>query len=110
MSLRLVILPRAELDVAAIFNYIHERNAKGALDWLTAFEVASTKTVNFPESYSLAPEDLSLNRQVRQFFFRTRKGHMYRGLFVVVGDELRVLRVRGKGQPPLAEDELDDSE
>ena len=108
MSLRLVILPRAELDVSAIFNYIYERSSEGALDWLAAFESASAKTVYFPESYSLVPEDRTCDRQIRQFFFRTRKGHTYRGLFLVVNDELRVLRVRGKGQLPLADDEVED--
>ena len=35
-----------------------------------------------------------------------RAGRTYRALFVVVGDEVRVLRVRGSGQPPLKPEEF----
>jgi len=35
----------------------------------------------------------------RQFFFKTPHGRTYRGVFTVVDDEIRVLRVRGPGRP-----------
>lgn len=107
MKLQLVILPRAERDLEAIFCYIAERNSKGALRWLEAFKTASARTVDFPESHALAPEHHDSDREIRHFFFRTKRGHIYRGLFVIVEDELRVLRIRGKGQPPLTHDELE---
>lgn len=107
MKLQLVILPRAERDLEAIFCYIAERNSEGAFRWLEAFKSASAKTVDFPESYALAPEHHDNDREIRHFFFRTKRGHIYRGLFIIVEDELRVLRVRGKGQPPLTDDELE---
>ena len=83
-----------------IFCYITER----AFRWLEAFRSASVRTVDFPESYALAPEHHDSDREIRHFFFRTKRGHIYRGLFVIAEDELRV---RGKGQPPLTDDELE---
>ncbi len=42
----------------------------------------------------------------RPFFFKTPHGRTYRGVFTIVDDEIRVLRVRGPGQPSLEPDEL----
>jgi len=106
VKLQLIILPRAERDIEAIFCFIAERSLQGAFRWLEAFRSASARTVDFPESYSLAPEHHDSDREIRNFFFSTRRGHIYRGLFVIVAEELRVIRVRGKGQPPLTDDEL----
>lgn len=80
MNLQLVILPREEGDLEAIFSYIVERSAEGAFRWLEAFKSASAKSVDFPESYALAPEHRDDDRKIRYFFFRTKRGHIYRGL------------------------------
>jgi len=47
-----------------------------------------------------------IGEPIRHVFFRTRAGRTYRALFLLVGDEVRVLRVRGPGQPPVGPDEL----
>jgi hypothetical protein len=43
---------------------------------------------------------------LRQATFRTRHGRTYRAVFTIVGDQVRILRVRGPGRPPLEADEL----
>ena len=106
MTRRLIILPKAEQDVQAIFDYIRERSSDGADRWFRAFLDAATKVLSFPEAYSLAPEDEIVQREIRQFLFRTRSGNVYRGLFIVVSAEVIVLRVRSPGHPPLSQDEL----
>ncbi len=55
----------------------------------------------------LAPETEELQEELRHVMFRTRAGRTYRALFVVVGDEVRVLRVRGAGQPPVTSDDIE---
>ena len=45
-------------------------------------------------------------REVRQVLFQTRHGRPYRILYAISGDEVRVLRVRGPGQPEQEDDEL----
>lgn len=107
MSFRVRILPRAERDAQQIFHWIEERSPEGASRWWDAFETAVETLAASPSGYGLAPEDELTDHKLQQFLFKTRRGRMYRGLFVVVNDEVRILRVRGPGQPPLETDELE---
>lgn len=99
MSLSLVIELTAEADVQAIFEYLWERNTDGAIRWYQAFQTAANRALQLPESYPLAPENAALTTDVRNFLFKTRSGNTYRGIFIVKDNQLRVLRVRGPGQP-----------
>ena len=99
MNFEVHTLPRAELDAAEIFSYISGRSADGALRWLNALEQAiELLAQGNPEACSLVAEDDLSERTIRQFFFKTRRGRTYRGVFTVVGNEIRILRFRGPGQ------------
>jgi hypothetical protein len=63
--------------------------------------------VRNPLAYGLAPENEYVDYELRQFFFKTRRGRTYRGVFTVVADEIRVLRIRGPGQALLRRDEIE---
>lgn len=106
MTRRLNIFPRAEQDAQKIFDWIAERSPQGANHWFAAFQVATRKVLENPLSYALAPENELLQCDLRQFLFKTRQGNVYRGLFTVADDEIRILRIRGPGQPPLSRDEI----
>jgi hypothetical protein len=54
-----------------------------------------------PYVAALAPENEFVAREIRHIVFRTRHGRPYRALFTIVGNEVRILRVRGPGQAPL---------
>lgn len=108
MTQRLNIFPRAEQDAQKIFDWIAERSPQGANSWFAALEAATQKVLHDSSIYALAPENELVNCGLRQFLFKTRQGNLYRGLFTVVDDEVRILRIRGPGQPPLAPDELGD--
>ena len=101
MSHELVIVEPAEFDVDYIYQYISERSPRGAATWYRAFEECTTRIVNQPFSCSLAPENPKFTFELRQAIFKTRYGDPYRCVFTVVDNEVRVLRVRGRGQPPL---------
>lgn len=60
-------------------------------------------------AYPLAPENEIVTCELRQVIFKTRAGRRYRFVFTVVDDEMRILRVRGPGQPGLTADEMDAS-
>ena len=107
MTFRLRILPRAERDAQQIFDWLRARSPDGAIRWWFAFDGAVHNLVDHPHGYGLAPETESVRYDLRQFLFKTRRGRRYRGVFVVVGDEVRVLRIRGPGQAPLEPDELE---
>ena len=99
MKFEVHTLPRAELDAAEIFSYISSRSPDGALRWMTALENAvEVLAQGNPEACSLAPEDDIIERTIRQFFFKTRRGRTYRGVFTMVDNEIRILRFRGPGQ------------
>ena len=108
MKYRLRTLRRARQDVEAIMNWIaNKRKApQGAVSWLQAYEKTAESLVNSPHSFGLAPENGHVEKEIRQFLFKTRRGRMYRGLFTIDGDEVLILRVRGPGQPVLQSDEL----
>ena len=106
MSFSLRILPRAERDAQFIFGYISERSANGARRWWEAFQHAVERVSENPDRFGYAPENHLSDFELRQFLFKTRLGRNYRGIFAVVGDEIRILRVRGPGQASLESDEL----
>jgi plasmid stabilization system protein ParE len=106
MMRRLIIFPRAEQDAQRIFDWLAARSPQGADNWFIALEDAIKRLLDNPTVYALAPEDEAVHCDLRQFLFRTRHGNIYRGLFTIVGNEIRVLRLRGPGQPPLAQDEI----
>ncbi len=106
MTLILKILPRAEQDAQHIFDYISKRSLRGAAAWWAAFEDAATRALDDFARFALASENDLFPFEIRQVLFKTRRGRTYRYVFTVVGAELRILRVRGPGQPPLQPDEL----
>ena len=57
-------------------------------------------------SYGPASEYASLQLEVRQVFFRTKRGRAYRVLFYMEEQDVYILRVRGPGQAPLDATEL----
>ncbi len=106
MTYRVQTLPRAELDAQQIYEWIKEQSPDGARRWWLAFLDACDKLKRQPLSFALAPEFELSDREIRQILFKTRRGRYYRALYVVVEDEVRVVRVRGPGQPDLLPDEL----
>lgn len=110
MTLRLKILPRAEQDAQHIFDYISKRSRQGACAWWSAFERATERVIGDCTYFAHAPENDLVSFELRQVLFKTRYGRMYRFVYTVVGDELRILRVRGPGQPPLQPDEIPENE
>lgn len=106
MSFQLKILPRAAADIQEMFDWVAAHSPDGADRWYAAFQGAARKVLTNPHGPAKAREDAFVEHDLRNFLFKTRRGRTYRGVFTVVGDEVRVLRVRGPGQPDLTADEL----
>ncbi len=100
------ILPRAVGDLDRILGWTYERSPQGAASLLAAFEKAQLALKRSPEAYSTAPESDLLGMELRQVFFKTRKGNTYRMIVKLNPDAVLVLRIRGPGQPPLTAEEL----
>lgn len=93
------ILRRDQEDAAEIFAWISARSPNGAARWHEAFLQSAADLNSFPERFELAPESPFVGYDIRQRFFKTRRGRRYRLLYLIVDQEIRVLRVRGPGQP-----------
>jgi len=106
MAFTVRTLSRAELDAQQIYDWINDWSYEGARNWWAAFEEACNSLRQHALAHGLAPEAEESGREIRQILFRTPKGSFYRALYVTVGNEVRILRVRGPGQPDLLADEL----
>jgi plasmid stabilization system protein ParE len=107
MSYEVKVLGRARNDLDEILAYIQMHSPEGAARLLQRFDQALESLSKHPFVQPVAPENQVLNEGVRHILFRTRAGRTYRAVFVVVADEVRVLRVRGGAQQPLTADDLD---
>ncbi len=75
--------------------------------WGIAIEFTQhARLAEAPHILPLAPESQFVDYESRHVLFKTRKGQGYRALFTIVGNEIRVLHVRGPGQDVMSEDQL----
>lgn len=102
MMFHVKILKRAEADTDRIYLWIAKRSPDGAGRWFRAFLAAADTLKLNAARYGSAAEASVLGSDIREHFFKTPRGRVYRMIYLIVGDEARVLRVRGPGQAPLA--------
>jgi plasmid stabilization system protein ParE len=106
MSYHVRILARARQDFEDYIARIAERSPQGAGRWAAAFEAALARLEENPFLSPVASESEDIGEEVGNILFRTRAGRTYRALFVVVDDEVRILRIRGSGTPPVTRDDV----
>lgn len=108
MSFTVRELPRAKADVRAIFEWLYERSTQGARAWLDAYDAALVRLQTHAGTLGTAFENKDCSKfEVRQIFFKTRRGRVYRAVYFVEENTAYVLRVRGPGQAPIDPGELD---
>lgn len=107
MPHEVVVLPSADRDFQAVYDWLRERSKPGADRWANAFLDALSRLEDHPEGYGLAPEDRDHPETIRQFLFKTRRGRTYRALFTVSGDRVYVLHIRGPGQQAMPPAEVE---
>jgi len=96
---------QAKADRDHCYDYIAERSLDGALRWLEAYETVVESVLENPHR-GFAPENPDHEEEIRQRLFKTRHGLQYRLLFLIRGDTIYILHVRGPGQDLMARDEL----
>lgn len=106
MSRQVVIQPSAEHDIQSQFDYLLQRSEIGARNWVDALEEALASLPQRADYCGLAAESKSYDESIREILFRTRLGNAYRALFVVRGEVIHILHVRGPGQDQLNPGEL----
>lgn len=100
------VLTRAQSDVEAYYAFIAKRSPQGAASWFNRFAKTRDRLAIDAEMRPLAPESAHFDYNIREVFFKTRKGNPYRVLFTILDEEVLVLRVRGPGQDFVPEAEL----
>lgn len=98
MKYRIRMLRRAHADFASTVAYLYERSPQGAAAWVNAFEKARHRLADYADGCSEADENYRFDIDVKQLLFKTRRGRVYRLIFTIVENEVRILRVRGPGQ------------
>ncbi len=106
MAYRVITLRRAEADICSIVRWLAKRSRPGALAWLDAYDALVVRLRHSASACGAAAEEPEIAMSLKQAFFRTRRGRSYRAIFVIVGDEVRILRVRGPGQEVVEPDEI----
>lgn len=106
MNYRVEVSEPAENDADAIYAWIKERSQSGAQSWWNAFLAALEKLKSDLSGLALAPETDAFDERLHQLLFKTRRGNVYRILFIVRDAVVHVLRVRGPGQGPISPDEI----
>jgi plasmid stabilization system protein ParE len=93
MIRHVVVQPRAEEDLEQAYQYAAQHAPVSAARWLNRFHAALQTLSMFAERCAIAPESDAVGFEVRQFLFG-RKPHVWRALFVIDSNEVRVLHVR----------------
>ncbi|MGI8967464.1 MAG: type II toxin-antitoxin system RelE/ParE family toxin [Limisphaerales bacterium] len=104
---RVIILPAAEGDIGAAYEWLAERDTEAAIRWYNQLLEVIFSLDTFPERCSLAPESKSFHREIREIFHGHRQ-HKYRVIFTVTGNEVHVLHVRHGARLALSETESDE--
>lgn len=98
MTYVVITTDRAERDIEDIFDYIAQRNPAGAARWFAAFMEAQAALREQPERHGLAPENGKYPSELRQTFFKTKRGNRYRIVYTIQGNQVSIMHVRGQGR------------
>ena len=88
------VVAQAERDAEKIFDWLAARSTAGATRWAMALRTAYERLAENPLAFGQAPERVRPPVKIRHILFKTPRGKHYRAVFVIEGDEVRVLRIR----------------
>lgn len=103
---RLHVSQRAEHDADTIYAWLAKRSVQGAVSWVAILRETLQSIVEDPQRHPHAPEASSVGADVRHAMFKTRRGHRYRVLYVIRGETVHIVAIRGSGQDLAKADDL----
>jgi plasmid stabilization system protein ParE len=107
MSYRILISGPAERDIRETIAWWGEnRSSEQAQRWYDSIYPAIATLSEHPDRCPVAPETDLLPTGIRQLQFGIGRRPTHRILFTIVGQEVRVLRVRHSAQQNLTLDDL----
>jgi len=107
MTFEVRVTDRADRDVDTIFEWLAQHTKVGAVRWYHAYLKSLSLLPDQATGCGLAPEAEKFQIELRQILFKTRSGHVYRSLFVIVTNTIHVVGVRATGQDLASIGDLD---
>ena len=104
---RVVISATAKQNIRDGYRWAAKNAPDTAARWLNRLHAALQTLSTNPERCSIAPEAELVDREIRQFLFGKRPS-VWRALFTIQGDGVRVLHVRRAAMETATPDELYD--
>lgn len=92
MNRRVVLQRLAARDLDEAYRWAASNAPEAAARWLTRFENALSTLSHNPERCPFARENSKVDLEVREFLFG-RRPHVFRVIFTIEADTVRVLRI-----------------
>ena len=105
MTYRVVVQLLALGDLEESYCWAARHAPDTAGRWLNHFYAELQTLAHDPHRCSLAPENHKLSREIRQLLFGKRP-NVFRAIFTIEGDTVRVLRIRRGSRRFLTKREL----
>ena len=105
MTYRVVLQRLAKEDLLAAYLWAAERAPLAARRWLQRFEAALHTLERNPQRCPLARENRKADVEVREFHFG-RRPYVFRSIFTIDDNVVRILRIRRAQRRDLTRTEL----
>jgi plasmid stabilization system protein ParE len=106
MSYRVVLQLLAVEDLSEAYEWAARAAPQSAGRWLGRFQTALQSLDKRPERCPLAPENRKVDAELREYLFG-RRPHVFRVIFLLDGDTVRILRIRRGQRRLLSRPEID---
>lgn len=101
MTYRVILTPTAEAEAREASRWYARQSANVATKWLTGLDRALGGLADDPGRWPRSEDDAeALGRDIRIRLYGRRRG-VFRILFVIDGDTVRVLRIRHAARGPI---------
>lgn len=108
MAFRVIILPRAEVDIEANARWWAENHSiEQAARWIDAMHEQLKSLAEFPESHGLSAETSEFPYEIRDKLLGLGSRPSYRAVFTISEGAVFVLTVRRASQDVLRPEEVD---
>jgi len=108
MKYRVIVQPPALEDLEEAYLWAAQRAPQTAARWYNRFRDALQTLRTNPQRCAPAPEDAEIEPEIRQFLFG-KKPHVFRVLFTIDIDTVRILHIRRASRGIMTAEELGDS-
>ena len=105
MSYRIELSREAKRDLWGYYQFASQHSVPDALRWMERFEAAISTLGERPERCSLSRESRRMKVELRDFLFGKRPS-VYRVVFLIDRDTVRVLRICRSQRGTLSVDDI----